>query len=72
VSAADWIQENTPEDLTAKREILALIDQACRPEAVIDAAMAFYRSPPPVQSGSVARGAGSVGNLIGALGEHRG
>jgi 3-hydroxyacyl-CoA dehydrogenase len=35
VSAADWIQENAPEDLTVKREILALIDQACRPEAVI-------------------------------------
>jgi 3-hydroxyacyl-CoA dehydrogenase len=35
VSAADWIQENTPEDLSVKREILARIDQACRPDAVI-------------------------------------
>lgn len=35
VSNARWIQENAPEDVRLKREVIAAIDQAALPEAVI-------------------------------------
>lgn len=35
VTGADWIQESVPERIETKRSVLAEIDAACRPEALI-------------------------------------
>ncbi len=55
VSGADWIQESVPERLEIKHSVMADIQAACRPEAVIGSSTSGFK-PSELQEGAARPG----------------